>query len=160
ERMPRKKTHKSRLYQPIGEPGPGARFVGYARYSSDMQRPLSIIYQERELLPSGEGRGWIHVGWYEEPERRAVYEEIEERPVFAQLLADAGDKFDAVLVFDTSRWSRNVAVTHKSLSILRQRGVWWETVDELWNIDNIQQRGRSLYFWLTAQTDSDDSISI
>jgi DNA invertase Pin-like site-specific DNA recombinase len=80
--------------------------------------------------------------------------------VFAQLLADAGIKFDAVLVFDTSRWSRNVAVTHKSLSILRQRGVWWETVDESWNIDQIQEPGHSLSFGLTAQVDSDHLISI
>jgi DNA invertase Pin-like site-specific DNA recombinase len=158
--MPRKKSHKSRMYQPVGEPAPGARVVGYVRYSSDMQRATTIVTQKRSILPSGEAHGWVHVGWYEEPEHSAKYEEIEQRPVFAQLLADAGVKFDAVLCYNTGRWSRNVAVTHRSLSMLRQKGVWWETTDESWNIDRIQEPGHSLSFGFTAQMDNDYVVQL
>ena len=59
--------------------------MGYVRYSSDMQRATTIATQKRSILPAGEARGWTHVGWYEEPEHSAKYEEIEQRPVFAQL---------------------------------------------------------------------------
>ena len=88
--MPRKKQHLDRLYQAIGEPGKGARVAGYVRYSSDMQDPASIQTQKRRTQEYCDRKGWVIVKWYEEPERSAKYEDIAQRPVFAQLLTDAG----------------------------------------------------------------------
>jgi DNA invertase Pin-like site-specific DNA recombinase len=159
--MPRKKTHKSRMYQLVGEPGAGARFVGYARYSSDMQDGGTIETQNRRALAMGaDQKQWTHVGWYIEPAHSAKYEEIEKRPVFAQLLADAGVKFDAVLCFMSNRWSRNVAVTHLSLSQLRKKGVWWATTNEPFDIDKIMEAGFSLAHGLTAQLDHDYVVQL
>jgi hypothetical protein len=159
--MPRKKAHKERMYQLVGEPDPGARFVGYARYSSDMQDDGTIESQKRCVLEMGvEQKHWVHAGWYVEPAHSAKYEEIERRPVFAQLLADAGVKFDAVLCFTNSRWSRNVAVTHLSLSQLRKKGVWWATTNEPWDIDKIMEAGFSLAHGLTAQIDHDYVVQL
>jgi len=159
--MPRKKTHKARMYQLVGEPGPGARFVGYARYSSDMQDGGTIATQNSRALAMGvDQKQWVHNGWYIEPAQSAKYEEIEKRPVFAQLLADAGVKFDAVLCFMSNRWSRNVAVTHLSLSQLRRKGVWWATTNEPFDIDKIMEAGFSLAHGLTAQLDHDYVVQL
>jgi len=159
--MPRKKTHKARMYQLVGEPGPGARFVGYARYSSDMQDGGTIATQNSRALAMGvDQKQWAHAGWYIEPAHSAKFEEIEKRPVFAQLLADAGVKFDAVLCFMSNRWSRNVAVTHLSLSQLRRKGVWWATTNEPFDIDKIMEAGFSLAHGLTAQLDHDYVVQL
>ena len=86
-RMGRKKQHKDRMYRLVGEPGPGARVVGYVRYSSDQQSSATIETQKRKIEQLAAEKGWILVGWYEEPAHSAKYEEIERRPVFAQLLS-------------------------------------------------------------------------
>lgn len=158
--MARSKTHRSRMYQVVGEPPPGARVVGYVRYSTDLQSAASIATQKRKIQEYADRKGWIIVGWYEEPEQSAKHEEIERRPVFAQLLQDAGVSFQAVLVYQNSRWSRNVSVTHRSLNLLRQKGVWWATADEPWDIDRVQEPGHSLAYGLTAQQDHDYVIQL
>src|SRR5260370_10668568 len=125
--MGRKKQHKSRMYRLVGEPGPGARVVGYVRYSSDMQGSATIETQKRAIEKLVAEKGWILIGWYEEPAHSAKYEEIERRPVFAQLLRDAGVAFEAVLCHSTNRWARSNVVTGLSLSSLRRKGVWCAT---------------------------------
>ena len=47
--MPRKKTHANRVYQFLGEPGPGTLVAGYVRYSSELQDPVSILTQKRRI---------------------------------------------------------------------------------------------------------------
>src|SRR5215470_9232419 len=101
--MGRKKQHKDRMYRLVGEPGPGARVVGYVRYSSDQQSAATIETQKRKIEQYVAEKGWILVGWYEEPAHSAKYEEIERRPVFARLLRDAGVVFEVVLCYNTSR---------------------------------------------------------
>lgn len=128
--MPRNKHHKSRIYQQIGEPGPGTRVAGYVRYSSDMQQAASITTQKRALQALADRKGWVIVTWFEEPEQSAKYEEERFRPQFAALLKAAGREFDAVLCYDTSRWSRNVEVGKRSIRTLRARGVWWQLTEE------------------------------
>ena len=91
--MARQKRHLSRVYRMIGEPGPGAIAVGYIRYSMELQDPATIATQKRRITEFAEKKGWKLAGWYEEPEQSAKYEEIERRPVFAQLLNDAGTRF-------------------------------------------------------------------
>lgn len=114
--MPRKKYHANRVYQVVGEPGPGALVAGYARYSSELQDPVSIVTQKRKIQEYCDRKGWTILTWYEEPERSAKYEDIEQRPVFAQLLADAGGDFQVVVCYMNNRWARNSAVAFTSLS--------------------------------------------
>src|SRR5690348_6765377 len=110
--MPRHKFHHDRVYQVVGEPGPGAIAVGYVRYSSELQDPTTIATQKRCIVEFAEKKGWKVVRWYSEPEQSAKYEEIERRPVFAQLLNDAGKQFQVVLCYMNNRWSRNVIMAH------------------------------------------------
>jgi DNA invertase Pin-like site-specific DNA recombinase len=88
--MPRQKRRLHRVYQVIGEPDPGARVAGYVRYSSELQDPTSIQTQKRRIQEYCDRKGWVVVRWFEEPERSAKYEVIEQRPIFAQLLAAVG----------------------------------------------------------------------
>jgi DNA invertase Pin-like site-specific DNA recombinase len=158
--MGRKKQHKSRMYRLVGEPGPGARVVGYVRYSSDMQGSATIETQKRAIEKLAAEKGWILVGWYEEPAHSAKYEEIERRPIFAQLLKDAGVLFAVVLCYSTSRWARSHVVTGLSLSELRRKGVWWATTSQGFTIDSILEPGPSLVHVLTAQTDQDYLVQL
>src|SRR5947209_6465192 len=106
--MPRQKFHRERVYQVVGEPGPGSITVGYVRYSSELQDPTTIATQKRRITEFAEKKGWKLVRWYEEPEQSAKYEEIELRPVFAQMLDDAAKRqFQVVFCYVNSRWARN-----------------------------------------------------
>lgn len=149
--MPKQKRHASRVYQIIGEPGPGALAAGYARYSSEMQDPASIITQKRRIQEFAAAKGWTIVRWYEEPEQSAKYEEIEQRPIFAQLLQDAGRGFQVVLCYMNNRWARNAAVAYVSLGQLRRKRVWWATSDNMWDIDKVQQDGFDVAFAVDTQ---------
>lgn len=139
--MPRQKYHRDRMYQPIGEPGPGTVFACYARYSTDMQRNATMITQHRRSQVKADDKGWILRYFYDEPETSAKYEEIGKRPVFAQLLADAGVKFQGILCYDSERWARNTLAGMTSLSILRKKRVWWTTIVGNWDLDKIQEDG-------------------
>ncbi len=149
--MPRQKKHPNRVYQMIGEPGPGAIAVGYVRYSMELQDPASIATQKRRITEFAEKKGWKLVWWYEEPEQSAKYEEIEERPIFSELLNDAGVRFQVVLCYMNNRWSRNVPVAYNSLTRLRRLRVWWATSDGLWDIDKVQQDGFDVAFAVDTQ---------
>jgi site-specific DNA recombinase len=149
--MPRQKRHSSRIYQMIGEPVPGASAVGYVRYSMELQDPASIVTQKRRIEEYARSKGWIIARWYEEPEQSAKYEEIERRPIFAQLLADAGAQFHVVLCYMNNRWARNPAVAYVSLGQLRRKRVWWATADGLWDIDKVQTDGFDVAFAVDTQ---------
>ena len=47
--MARHRYHRDRVYQMMGEPGPGNIAVGYVRYSSEMQDPATIVTQKRVI---------------------------------------------------------------------------------------------------------------
>ncbi|HEY7419492.1 MAG TPA: recombinase family protein, partial [Ktedonobacteraceae bacterium] len=149
--MPRQKYHRNRVYQIVGEPGPGAFFDGYVRYSSELQDPTTIATQKRRILEFAEKKGWKLRRWYEEPEQSAKYEEIEQRPVFARFLDDAGVCAQIALCYMNSRWSRNVVVAYTSLTRLRKKRVWWATADGLWDIDKVQQDGFDVAFAVDTQ---------
>ncbi len=149
--MPRQKQHRDRVYQTVGEPGPGSVVVGYVRYSSELQDPTSIVTQKRRITEFAEKKGWKIVKWYEEPEQSAKYEDVEQRPIFAELLNDAGIRFQVVLCYMNSRWSRNVPVAFTSLTRLRRLRVWWATSDGLWDIDKVQQDGFNVAFAVDTQ---------
>ena len=149
--MSKHKRHANRVYQIVGEPGPGALAAGYARYSSELQDPASILTQKRRIEEFARKKGWTIVRWYEEPEQSAKYEDIDQRPVFAQLLSEAGREFQIVLCYMNNRWARNAAVAYTSLGLLRRKRVWWATSDGLWDIDKVQQDGFDVAFAVDTQ---------
>jgi Resolvase, N terminal domain len=150
--MPRHKYHRDRVYQLMGEPGPGSIAVGYVRYSSEMQDPASIVTQKRVITEFADKKGWRIVRWYVEPEQSAKYEDVDERPVFAQMLKDGeAGAFQVALCYANNRWSRNTALTFLSLSRLRSARMWWATADGLWDIDRIQQDGHAIAFTVDTQ---------
>src|SRR5690242_11789390 len=130
--MPRKKYHRDRVYQIVGEPGPGTHVAGYVRYSSELQDPVTITTQKRKIQEYCALRGWIIIRWYEEPERSAKYEDIEQRPAFTLLLEEAGVDFQVAICYMSDRWARNVPVAFISLSQLRRKRIWWATADGMW----------------------------
>jgi DNA invertase Pin-like site-specific DNA recombinase len=148
--MPRQKYHRDRVYQEIGEPGPGAIGVGYVRFSMDLQSESSITTQKRLIKEYFDMKGWKLAGWREEPERSAnnyLDDLIEERPVFAQVLDDAEAKrFQVVVCAFSNRWARSMEVGYASLTRLRRARVWWCTADGLWDIDKVQQDGFKVAF--------------
>jgi len=101
--MGRKKLHTPRIYNLVGKPEPGASAAGYVRYSSDMQDPATITTQKRCIEEFAERNGWPIDRWYEEPEASASYEELDKRPIFATLLAEAGQEFQIVLCYTNDR---------------------------------------------------------
>jgi site-specific DNA recombinase len=149
--MPKQKRHANRVYQVVGEPGPGATVAGYVRYSSELQDVATIVTQKRKIQEYADKKGWTIARWYEEPEQSAKYEEIERRAIFAQLLEDAGRQFAVVLCYMNNRWSRNVPVAYTSLGLLRRKRVWWATADGLWDIDKVQQDGFDVAFAVDTQ---------
>jgi DNA invertase Pin-like site-specific DNA recombinase len=116
-----------------------------------LQDPITIATQKRHILEFAEKKGWKILRWYEEPEQSAKYEEIERRPVFSQLLNDAGKQFQIVLCYMNSRWSRNVVADYTSLTQLRKQRIWWATADGLWDIDKVQQDGFDVAFAVDTQ---------
>jgi len=116
-----------------------------------LQDPASIATQKRHITAFAKKKDWKIVRWYEEPNESAKYEEIEERPVFTQLLEDAGEQFQSVVCYMNDRWSRNVPVAYISLTRLRRLGVWWATSDGFWDIDRVQQDGFAVAFAVDTQ---------
>jgi len=149
--MPRQKFHRDRVYQEIGEPGPGSVAVGYVRYSSELQNEASIVTQKRLIQEFIDKKGWKLARWYEEPEQSAKSDSIEERPVFAQMLGDAGVRYKVAVCAFSNRWARSMEAGYASLSRLRRARVWWATADERWDIDRVQQDGFDVAFAVDMQ---------
>ena len=94
------------------------RAAAYLRVSSASQVDgHSLDAQERLFREACRARGWEEVQIYREEGRSAHVEAIARRPVFRQLLEDAGkDSFDVVVVHTLDRWSRMSAVARRSAS--------------------------------------------
>jgi DNA invertase Pin-like site-specific DNA recombinase len=107
--------------------------------------------QIRKFEEFFERKRWILDGFCEEPEHSAKYEEIEQRPVFAQMLADAGTSFRIIVCYMNDRWARNVTVAFNSLAIIRRKGVWWATADGQFDLDRINQDGADVWFVVDTQ---------
>jgi DNA invertase Pin-like site-specific DNA recombinase len=156
--MSRQRTHPERVVNPVGMPGPGTRFVGYLRYSSREQSPQTLSTQRHWIEQTASAFSWSLIGWYEEPEESARYEEIERRPQLQALLTAAGEQFQGILCYHLDRWSRNAALTYGTLAQLRRQKVWWQSVADGWDIDVVQQPGSSKLFSLAVQ-DADDYLT-
>jgi len=118
------------------------RAVAYLRVSSLSQVDgHSLDAQERLFKELCKNRGWEPVKIYREEGRSAHVEAINRRPLFRQLLEDAGkEKFDVIIVHTLDRWSRNMKVTLESMSILAKYNVSLVSITE--NIDYSTPQGK------------------
>jgi len=148
--MPHQKRQLDRVYQVVDEPGPESIAVGYVRSSSELHDLTSITTQKQRITEFAKRKQWKIVRWYEESEQSAGYEDVERRPVFAQLLSDAGAKFQIVICAQSRLWSHDVALAHRSLAHLRTLQVWWATADELWDTNKVAQAGIQVLCLLRA----------
>lgn len=139
----RSHSASDQLWRKVSEPGPGAHYRGYVRFSHAAGHyGLTTEGQKQQIHAYAEARGWVCDGFDEEPARTAKYEEIERRPVFARHLeAAARGDFQVSLCYMNDRWARNKATAYVSLSRLRQAAVWWATTDGKWTIDRIEEDG-------------------
>jgi site-specific DNA recombinase len=118
------------------------RAVAYVRVSSVSQVDgHSLDAQERLFYELCKSRKWEAVKVYREEGRSAHVEAISRRPVFRQLLEDAGkSNFDVVVVHTLDRWSRNQRVMLDSISMLAKANVSLVSITE--NIDYSTPQGK------------------
>jgi len=116
--------------------------VGYLRVSDVSQvEGHSLDAQGRLFHELCRSRGWEAVRVYREEGRSAHVEAIARRPVFRQLLEDAGGgQFDIIVVHTLDRWSRNQRVMLESLSMLARHNVSLVSITE--NIDYSTPQGK------------------
>jgi site-specific DNA recombinase len=97
------------------------RTAAYARYSTDMQREASLEDQLRNIRQRCAHEGWSEPVVYTDA---AISGARSDRPGFRQLLSDAATRrFDALLVDDLSRLSRDKDDTGKAIKRLTFAGV-------------------------------------
>ena len=116
--------------------------VGYLRVSDPSQvEGHSLDAQERLFHELCKNRGWEAGKIYREEGRSAHVEAVGRRPVFRQLLDDAGHgQFDIIVVHTLDRWSRNQRVMLESLATLARHNVSLVSITE--NIDYSTPQGK------------------
>lgn len=82
--------------------------VGYARFSSSMQREESITAQKRYMMMYAKRNNMEVIDWYCDEAKSA---KTVNRPAFQKMINDAKNnpEFKAVLVHKTDRFSRNLS---------------------------------------------------
>jgi site-specific DNA recombinase len=116
--------------------------VAYIRVSDVSQiEGHSLDAQERLFRELCKNRNWVPIKVYREEGRSAHVDAIARRPVFRQLLEDAGKRqFDVVVVHTLDRWARNLRVSLEAVSILDRNGVGLVSITE--NLDWSTPEGR------------------
>jgi len=105
--------------------------VIYARYSSDNQRTESIDEQVRACKYFAQHSGQYEIIGIYKDEALSGYKNIHKRDGFAQLIADAeAHKFEAVIVYELSRFARNASDTVVYTDKLKQLGIEFVSVRE------------------------------
>jgi site-specific DNA recombinase len=104
----------------------------YARVSSEEQvEGYSIDAQRRAFQALCQGRGWIAYREYIEEGKSARTEDINKRPVFKEMTADAlAGKFDVLVVHKLDRFSRNLRITLEYFDKLLKAGVTFISINE------------------------------
>ncbi|MGO9256330.1 MAG: recombinase family protein [Bryobacteraceae bacterium] len=116
------------------------RCAAYARYSSDRQSPASIQDQLRKCREKAEEEGWQFLDQHVYADE-ALSGAGADRPAFVRLLEAAARKprpFDALLLDDTSRISRNQGEQARTFEILSFLGVRYVAVSQ--GIDSENQQ--------------------
>jgi site-specific DNA recombinase len=104
----------------------------YARVSSEEQvEGYSIDAQRRAFQTMVEGRGWTAYREYVEEGKSARTDNINRRPAFKEMVADAlAKKFDVLVVHKLDRFSRNLRVTLEYFDKLSKAGVTFLSINE------------------------------
>jgi DNA invertase Pin-like site-specific DNA recombinase len=104
----------------------------YARVSSEEQvEGYSIDAQRRAFQALVEGRGWSIYQEYYEDGKTAWTDNINRRPAFKQMAADAlAGKFDVLVVHKLDRFSRNLRITLEYFDKLSKAGVAFLSINE------------------------------
>lgn len=154
--MPKNRPMGNSKWLMLTKPAPGqGRVIGQVRFSSKLQDMRSIAEQKQNILNDAAAEGWEVVGWTEEPETSAQYDELERRPEFLHLLTNlAGRECNVIMCDETSRWSRS-DVGNKALRMLRERGCWWQTADGQWDINKPLTDGGSILWAITQGMNED-----
>ena len=93
-------------------PPPGSRVAFYSRYSTSLQSYRSIEGQERLCAAYAEKQGWVEAGRYSDAERSGTTTRGRQG-LFAMLAAADRGEFQALLMEDTDRASRDAADMHR-----------------------------------------------
>ena len=110
---------------------PRKRAVIYARYSSDNQRTESIDEQVRACKYFAQHSGQYEIVGIYKDEALSGYRNIHKRDGFTKLMQDAeAHKFDAVIVYELSRFARNASDTVVYTDKLKQLGIEFISVRE------------------------------
>jgi DNA invertase Pin-like site-specific DNA recombinase len=155
--MPKQRQNRSAKWQLLTKPGPGEGYgYGQVRYSSMNQDIRSLHEQQDRIRAVFAREGWRLLGFVEEPELSASYDDLDYRPQFAKLITEmAGKECNVIVCDETSRWARSAEVGHKSLRLLRERHCWWETASEDWDINKPLTDGGAI-MWAIAQGMNED----
>lgn len=103
----------------------------YARYSSDNQRTESIDEQVRACKYYAQHTGQYEIIGIYKDEALSGYRNIHKRDGFTKLMQDAeAHKFDAVIVYELSRFARNASDTVVYTDKLKQLGIEFISVRE------------------------------
>ena len=110
------------LYLRVSEDGQLQRAVAYLRVSAKgFQRALALVEQQNALQRFADEAGYKVMHWYVDGDGVEVPE-----PALSRLMADVvseGREFNAVLVWNHSRLSRNAAEFVELRRTLREHGV-------------------------------------
>ena len=110
------------LYLRVSEDGHLQIAVAYLRASGQgLQRALSLVEQQNALQQFADANGYKVVGWYLEGDGVELNETARSR-----LMADVNSdqrEFNAVLVWNHSRLSRNAAELAEVSRTLREQGI-------------------------------------
>lgn len=104
----------------------------YARVSSEEQlEGYSIDAQKRAFQALLGGREWTPYREYIEEGKSARAEDINKRPMFKGMIADAlAGKFDVVMVHKLDRFSRNLRITLDYFEKLLKAGIAFVSINE------------------------------
>jgi DNA invertase Pin-like site-specific DNA recombinase len=104
----------------------------YARVSTEEQTEgYSIDAQRRAFQTLCEGRMWATYEEYVEEGKSARTEDINKRPAFKRMIADAlAGQFDVLVVHKLDRFSRNLRVTLEYFDRLLKAGVAFVSISE------------------------------
>lgn len=108
------------------------RVALYARVSTEEQlEGYSIDAQQRNYHTLLEGRGWASYTEYIEEGKSARSENINKRPKFKEMIADAlAHRFDVLVVDKLDRFSRRLPITLEYFNRLREAGVGFVSIRE------------------------------
>jgi len=108
------------------------RAAFYARVSSEEQTEgYSIDAQRRAFETLVESKSWTRSGEYVDEGKSARSDNINKRPAFQQMIADAlAGKFDVLVVHKLDRFSRNIRITLEYFDKLSKAGVTFLSINE------------------------------